>query len=120
MVKKFLTVVHMFAGLVILSGAALMRNIQTKKGSTVIQAFKIYPYQSLINPIQQLVVRDRFLKNVECWQTRVAVLINHFMECLIYLDNTVNRQRNHIAVVCVLYYTNCCHDNRRQITNKYS
>jgi len=53
-------------------GAALMRNVRTKNGGTAIQPFRIYPYQSLINGIQQLVLRDKFLKDVEHWRTRVV------------------------------------------------
>lgn len=54
-------------------GAALMKSIRSRNGSTTIQPFKIYPYQSLIDAIQRLVVRDKFLQNIEHWRTRAVL-----------------------------------------------
>ena len=53
-------------------GAVLMKNIRNRSGNNTIQPYKIFPYQSLIEAIQRLVLRDNFLNDIEHWRTRVV------------------------------------------------
>lgn len=49
-----------------------MKTIRSRNGNTSIQPFKVFPYQSLKDAIQRLILKDKFLDNCEHWRTRTV------------------------------------------------
>lgn len=51
-------------------GMVLMKTIRSRTGNTYIQPCKVYPYQSLKDALQRLILKSKFLDNCEHWKTR--------------------------------------------------